>query len=122
MREGVIIDTPRNLKRALDQIDTQHHEAILESPQPESLEDIQIKDFSQRLFWRSIVVGFFCFLLVAQHIFVFSVVARAATYGYLQDIASTVNVLIISLVGETYLILRVIVNFLFNEIKYKRPE
>jgi hypothetical protein len=80
------------------------------------------KDGYQKLSLRIPVASFFGWLLVVQHVFVYSIVIGALTMGSLQDLQLIFTALLTGTIGETMFIIHIIVNWLFDGRRRKKKE
>ncbi len=80
--------------------------------------EIQIQDNSWRVSARKWFAWVFFALLVLQNIVVFGLVGFAYFQGRLAELAIIFSILTSATLVETYLVIKIIVEWIFHDIKY----
>ncbi len=79
---------------------------------------IQLKDNQWRVSARKWFAWLFLGLLAAQNVVVFGLVVFAYIAGSLDGLENMFSVLVSVTLGETYLVIKIIVEWIFHDIKY----
>ena len=84
-----------------------------------SLDKIVLKDHDWRVRARSVYGDAFMVLLFVQNAIVFGIIVLAFFMGELKDLSLILGIVLTGTLGETYFVIRVIVQWIFSNINYE---
>jgi len=85
----------------------------------QSITQLRLRDYTEKLDSRRSMKWILISLLLVQNFAVYSLVAWALINGKLADLQVVIGVVISATLGETYLMVRIMIEWLFKDIDYK---
>lgn len=90
--------------------------------QQQTLNNVKIDEQKQRLAYRKIMYWCFFFLLVGQHALLVVFIVCVICIGALSSLQPLLGVIIPATLGETYIVMRQMVEFIFQPGDYRLSE
>ncbi|MBS1611805.1 MAG: hypothetical protein JST49_03225 [Bacteroidetes bacterium] len=84
------------------------------------MHNLRVRDNSWKLSARQEYGSFFTILLIAQNMAVFGIVIYCIKHDKLENLQPILSILITATLTETYFIIRIMVQWMFADIDYKR--
>lgn len=122
-KNSPVTDQKNNDKASLpDEVKNFHHQKLPQLDTQAQINEDQLKICNDDFKWRVKSRGKFgwtiVFILIGQHVFLFTLIGFAYWHGCLKDIQWLVCSFFIGLFTETYFTVNVLIKWLFSEIPY----
>jgi hypothetical protein len=85
----------------------------------QSITQLRLRDYTEKLDSRRSMKWILISLLLVQNFAVYSLVAWALINGKLADLQVVLGIVISATLGETYLMVKIMIEWLFKDIDYK---